>query len=318
MRLKFLFLLVVLGLIAGCAQFEKKDEGFRVVAAEALKYAKLSVDQIGQNNDQSIHQGQVDGLEFFAPATFSRSIYYRDKVRKNIQGNQNRREIIRESELLQKYLKESYDLKDTLTLELKEILQVNQFLKKLNAHVSYPKEFASFQERTADMIQQFEEDRTPAAFKDRGALLGDMQKLEAQVTIEIVLGPAKKVFDDMQERDLDEEAPLSLQKAKDVYAAGEAAIWQNCRDQETLDRAGSGALFWSTRARNLSEETRRLKGLKKDEFESVVLEAESRLHAIGKALGVEDLRNLPLNEQGRALVQKIGTQIATDASAPPK
>jgi hypothetical protein len=294
-------------LLAGCASFEKRDQGFRVAPVDALRYSNMSLAEIGAENDQIMQQGKDDGLEFFAPETFQRSIYYWDKVRKNIQLGQNRGEVIRDSELAKKYVDEAYSLKNILSGELQDMLEVSEFLKKLNAHQTYQKEFNGFQKRIVEMIRLYEKEPNPSAFSDRSSLLSDMERLEAQVTVEIILGPAKKIFDDMEALGLTKEAPLSLKKGNEVYVACEASIWENCRDQENLTRVGAESLFWANRARVVAEETRKLKSIKKDQFESVVLEEENRLHEIATALEAGDFRNLTLQEQAASIIQAINS-----------
>jgi hypothetical protein len=302
-------------LVVGCSSIEKKDANFRVVETDVIKYAELNVEDIANDNAQSIKKGEEDGLGFFAPETFKRAIYYGDKVNKNIQKGQSRAEIIRESELLKKYLNESYALKETLSLELQDILEVNNFLRKLNAHATYKKNYAAFQKRIADIIEKYEEKRDQDALKDRNPLLADMQKLEAQATIDIVLAPARNIFADMKERSLDKIAPASLMQAQEVYSSSEASIWKDCRNQENLAEVGTKSVFWAKRARNISEETLRLKELKKDDFEKIVFDAEQRLYSIDHALGTEDFRDLSLNDHAAALVREAKKRISAGASA---
>jgi len=315
MRIYLFVLLAMMFLVVGCSSIEKKDANFRVVEKDAIKYAELNLKDIANDNEQSIKKGEEDGLNFFAPETFKRTIYYRDKVNKNIQKGQNRAEIIRESELLKKYLNESYSLKETLSLELKDILEVNNFLRKLNAHATYKKDYDTFQKRIANIIEKYEEKPDQDAFKDRNPLLADMQKIEAQATIDIVLAPARNIFADMKERSLDKTAPASLIQAQDIYRSSEASIWKDCRNQENLIRVGTKSLFWAKRAKHISEETLRLKELKKDDFEAVVLDAEKRLYSIDTALGTEDFRDRSLNEHAAALVREAKKRINADAGA---
>jgi hypothetical protein len=317
MRLYPFVLLAMMFLVASCSSIEKKDANFRVVETDAVKYAEMNLKDIANANEQSIKKGEEDGLNFFAPETFKQAIYYRDKVNKTIQKGQSRAEIIRESELVKKYLNESYALKETLSLELKDILEVNDFLRKLNANQTYKKDYDAFQKRIADLIEKYEEKRNPDALKDRNLLLADMQKIEAQATIDIILAPARNILADMKEKSLDKAAPSSLIQAQDIYSSSEAAIRKDCRNQENLTKVGTKSLFWAKRARNISEETLRLKELKKDDFEAVVLDAEKRLYSIDLALGTEDFRDRSLNDHAAALVKEAKKRPTADASAAP-
>jgi len=318
MRIQLLVLLVLLTLaclFTGCSSIEKKDAGFKVGAVDVVKYAKQDLQKIEADNAESISKGEEDQLPFFAPETFKIAKYYQEKVGKNIKDQQNRTEIIRESELMKKYLEDSYALKDTLSLELKDILEVNQYLRKLNVPETHRKQFNKFQERISEMIVAYEKKQDQKAFGDRQALLAEMQNLEASATIEIVLGPAKKVLDDMVENDLDEEAPVSMAKAREIYKNSEASIWQNCRDRENLEKVGATSLFWATRALNIGKETLRLKDMDEDDFENIVLDEEKRLYTIGQALAAKDCRDLPLEEQTSGLV-KMAASLAGGENAP--
>lgn len=318
MRLYLFVLLVMMFLLAGCSSIEKKDANFRVVETDVVKYAELNLKDIANANEQSIKKGEEDGLNFFAPETFKQANYYRDKVNKNIQKGQSRAEIIRESELVKKYLNESYALKETLSLELKDILEVNDFLRKLNANQTYKKDYDAFQKRIADIIEKYEEKRNPDALKDRNPLLADMQKIEAQATIDIILAPARNILADMKVKSLDKAAPASLIQAQDIYSSSEAAIRKDCRNQENLTQVGTKSLFWAKRAQNIGEETLRLKELKKDDFEAVVLDAEKRLYSIDVALGTEDFRDRSLNDHAAALVKAAKKRPSADAGAAPQ
>ncbi len=221
-------------------------------------------------------------------------------------------------------------------------------LEEYNAPRLLPREYEKVIGGLSGLIEKVEHEQPENIDNEKEALLRSMLDLVIKTVQEGALRESQLINDDSKVKNADKQAPVTYAEALRVYQDAKSRIATAYRDKELVQRLGAQATFAARHAQQINERVAMLQARLKISpagetivggamasasnngapanaqldgkpavperltLEKVVLQEEDRLLAISNAMGLKDMRDLPLEKQAEAI-----KHAATDAANQP-
>ncbi|WP_120511153.1 hypothetical protein [Photobacterium salinisoli] len=192
-----------------------------------------------------------------------------------------------------------------------------QYLDSLDAKQYYRSEYTRLHRLYASLFTLVEDDELSDAREEQDEFLLRSHSLEVKTIKKIYIAPLEAMMIELRRQDVNDYAPNSYAQIEQRIEAGKALIERTPRDFDAIQQAASAVQFELAHAQHISLEVQRLRDLSKDDYESYILDFENKLLRISKALKEEDLRDQPIQEQARLIIDGAINAREARVSRPP-
>ncbi|PSW08168.1 hypothetical protein C9J01_24615 [Photobacterium rosenbergii] len=193
---------------------------------------------------------------------------------------------------------------------LDEAFSYRAQLQSLNVNKYYPKSNERLESQLKTLVNYIADDRAERATSGQPDLVSKQRALEVKTVTRIYLSEAKKELARLKNSNTALHAPDTLAVASTRITAAEAFIGAEPRAYGKIEEKSADAEFALKHAEHIADVVQKLKALPEKDYERHVLAFEKLLVNISKALGSDDLRDNPINQQGKLLVSLIEEQKA--------
>lgn len=193
---------------------------------------------------------------------------------------------------------------------LDEAFSYRAQLDYLDVNKYYPKSNARLETQLKTLVNFIADDRTERATSGQPDLVSRQRALEVKTVTRIYLSDAQKELARLKTSNTALHAPDTLAVAATRVTAAEAFIGAEPRSINKIEDKAAEAMFSLKHAEHIADVVQKLKVLPEKDYERHVLTFEKLLVNISKALGSDDLRDNPINQQGKLLVSLIEDQKA--------
>ncbi|PSU32536.1 hypothetical protein [Photobacterium lutimaris] len=193
---------------------------------------------------------------------------------------------------------------------LDEAFSYRAQLDYLDVNKYYPKSNARLETQLKSLVNFIADDRTERATSGQPDLVSRQRALEVKTVTRIYLSDAQKELARLKTSNTALHAPDTLAVAATRVTAAEAFIGAEPRSINKIEDKAAEAMFSLKHAEHIADVVQKLKVLPEKDYERHVLTFEKLLVNISKALGSDDLRDNPINQQGKLLVSLIEDQKA--------
>lgn len=200
-------------------------------------------------------------------------------------------------------------LKATSLSTLSEAFDYHAQLKKIDAEKYFPSTVKELNTELKKLVDQIADEKTGDAIAAQPALVANQRALEVKTVSKIYLADAQKELDRLIKSDISQHAPKSLSQVSASLNATMAFIAADPRAIEAIKEKADAVLFSVKRAERISLTVKKLKALSSKDYEDFVTGYEKILFEISYTLGTEDKRDLSFEQQGKALVTFINTEM---------
>lgn len=200
-------------------------------------------------------------------------------------------------------------LKATSLSTLSEAFDYHAQLKKIDAEKYFPSTVKELNTELKKLVDQIADEKTGDAIAAQPALVANQRALEVKTVSKIYLADAQKELDRLIKSDISQHAPKSLSQVSASLNATMAFIAADPRAIDAIKEKADAVLFSVKRAERISLTVKKLKALSSKDYEDFVTGYEKILFEISYTLGTEDKRDLSFEQQGKALVTFINTEM---------
>lgn len=197
---------------------------------------------------------------------------------------------------------------DALAL-LEEAFSYRDQLTEIDAAKYYPNTAKQLDQNLKSLVNYIASDNPDKAVNAQPELVRKQRALEVRTVTVIYLSDAQKELKRLKTAKIGMHAPETLAQAAAAVKAAETFIAAEPRaTSQIIDKADEAA-FALKHAQQIANVVKKLKAMPEKDYERYVLSYEKILLNITLALGSEDLRDQPITQQGKKLVEHIKTNM---------
>lgn len=305
------FLLPVLGglftlLLGGCAT--NVGSSVAVSDSQVAKYSTLSVSEARDELEKRLADAREANMTFLAPDYYREAMAILTETKKASEKTP-KDQVIQSITKADAILDKGQTMMAIVQDRLSNPLAMKAQLEKDGVEKVYPWEYQKSVEALSGLIEDVELGKTDKLDKESAALLAKMQALDVKTIQYNTLHASNVINEDTLSKDGEKQAKATLTEAQRVYRDAENRIALTPHDEVLVKRAGADALFAALHARYVNERVMALQVKVKDALEPIALEEEKRLLGISTALGQNDLRDHPLDQQAEEIANFAGDVI---------
>ena len=202
------------------------------------------------------------------------------------------------------YLDQALLIKQSAEIVLAESFEQNKVLKELGAEKLYGREFHEAQGRLSDLVELVADGKQEKAQIKQASLLPLLFSLEIKVVKDKELGELRKRLVTLRKAQINTIAPISYEKTIGLAQSAESMISTDPKDIDAIRKSVALAIFDAKHTQNIAIEVKRLRAMKKGDYEDYILDFENKLDSVSQVLKGVDLRDEVLSEQTTRLVSQ--------------
>ena len=199
--------------------------------------------------------------------------------------------------VMEKNLAELEYLKRVADDVLEPAITLLDYLNSIDARSYYRSEYVRLTRFYAKLFRLVEDDELADAREEQEEFLERARSLEVRTIKKIHISPLADILAELRRNDVKYYAPLSYARAKSEIEAGKGLIERSPRAFSDIKQAVAEIKFELAHAKHIALEVQGLRDRSKDEYESYILDIETKLLQISMALNDSDLRDQPLKDQ---------------------
>lgn len=335
--------LLFAALLAGCAT--PVSNKIQPSAAHVAKYNDLTDINVVATLEKNVKDAQAAGMPFLAPHYYKEAAQVLSECQSQL-GNKPHEELVKNAAKGEAILEKGRAVMDIVKYRFGPELEVKARLDAINTAKLLPRDYEKVMGDLSRMIEGVEREQPGNIDKEKEALLKAMQDLEVHAVQENALHEAEAINAASKKNNAEKQAPLTYAEALRIYQEAKTQIAAAPHDDALVHRQGAQALFAARHASQVNERVAvllsqlnisssggagvSLAGVagggggavgmqvgagaataEKPTVEKIILQEEDRLLAISSAMGLKDLRDLPLDKQvaeiKRAAVELAGS-----------
>ncbi len=343
--------LVFAALLAGCAT--PVSTNVQPSAAHVAKYNELSDINVVATLEKNVNDARAADMPFLAPHYFKEATQVLSECQSQL-GNKPHEVLVKNAARGEAILEKGRAVMSIVKYRFAQELEIKVRLDALGTPKLLPKDYDKVIGNLSRLIEGVEREQPDNIDKEKDALLKAMQDLEVRAVQEGALHEADTINAASKKNNAEKQAPLTYAEALRTYQEAKKQIAAAPHDDKLVQRQGAQALFAARHASEVNERVATLQaqlnltssggtGLsvagaaggggsavgvsvgggatraEKLSLEKIVLQEEDRLLAISTALGLRDLRDLPLDKQVEEIRRAAAEQARqgkTAAAAP--
>ncbi len=340
-------LLAILALgLAGCAT--PVSTNIKPSSANIAKYNDLSDLAVVAALEKNLGEAKAANMPFLAPHYFQEASQVLSECQSGL-GNKPKDVLVATAAKGDAILEKGRAVMTIVQYRFAKELELKSQLDARNTAKLLPKEYDKVIGNLSGLIEKVEREQPGNLDKDKEALLKAMQDLEIKAVQEGALRESENINADSKKKNAEAQAPATYAEALRVYQDAKKQIAAAPHDDKLVQRLGEQALFAARHAQQVNDRVALLQAqlkvtgggggaslsgmsggvagtqlgmqvgggsaaVEKATLEKVVLDEDDRLHAISAAMGLKDLRDLPLEKQ----VEEIKRAAGESARGPKK
>ena len=342
-RIRGINVLIVL-FLAGCAT--PVSTNIKPSAANVAKYNDLSDLNVVATLEKNVNDAKSANMPFLAPNYFREASQILSECQSSL-GNKPKEVLVSNAAKGDAILEKGRAVMAIVQYRFAKELEYKAQLEEHKAPKLLPKEYEKVIGDLSGLIEKVEREQPENIDKEKEALLKAMLDLVIKSVQEGALHESELINADSKLKNADKQAPVTYAEALRVYQESKSRIAAAHHDKALVQRLGEQAMFAARHAQQVNERVALLQaqlkvsavggasvggavvggnigaqvsaqsegkpaGTERVTVEKIVLQEEDRLLAISTALGLKDLRDLPLEKQVEAI-----KRAATDAANQP-
>ncbi|HEY5993891.1 MAG TPA: hypothetical protein VIU46_04735 [Gallionellaceae bacterium] len=340
--------LIFTALLAGCAT--PVSTNIQPSAANVAKYSDLSDINVVAALEKNVKDAKASDMPFLAPNYYKEAAQVLSECQGQL-GNTPRDVLVKNAARGDAILEKGRAVMAIVKYRFAPELEVKARIDALNTAKLLPKDYENVTRDLSRMIEGVEREQPGNIDREKEALLKRMQDLEVRAVQEGALHEAEAVNAASKKNNAEKQAPVTFAEAQRIYQEAQKQIAAAHHDEKLVQRQGAQALFAARHAQQVNERVAALQsqlnfsssggtgvslagaagggggalgvsvggggqaGVEKTTLEKIVLQEEDRLLAISTALGMRDLRDLPLDKQVVEIKRTAGEMAGTSKGA---
>ena len=282
------------------------------------KYANLTPSEALKITTEHFDKATSEQYEYFSPSNWQHASNALLEAQKLAGKNADDPQILKNIYLVDRRLESAKYIKSSVQKQYSDLFAARRILNDNHVHKSYPKENEKTEIELTRLIRDFE-DLTLGNNKENVSqrsieinahtLMNNMQALNIRVVKFNYLQQGKQDLATLEGLDAKNIIPRTYNEAVDALAKANQYIEQNVHDKSGITQVSEAFDFAVDHASHVIKAVIELSQKDIKQLEDVVLTNEQNLYVIGRALGSNDVRNLPLAEQSQAIVVKANNML---------
>jgi hypothetical protein len=314
-------------LLAGCAT--PVSTNIQPTAASLAKYGDMTDINIVAALEKNVNDAKAADMPFLAPNYFKEASQILSESKTQL-GNRPKEVLAKNAARADAILEKGRAVMAIVKYRFAQELEIKARLDALNTQKLLPAEYKAAMEKFSSLIAQVEREQPGNLDKDMEALVKTLQELEVRAVQEGALREAETINAASKKNNAEKQAPLTFAEAQRVFLDAKKQIAAAPHDEKLVQRLGTQALFAARHAQQVNARVALLseqlnvsssggagvsiaggggnamagvqvgggsRQVERATLEKIVLLEEDRLLAISTALGLKDLRDLPLDKQ---------------------
>lgn len=314
--------------LAGCAA--PVSTNIKVSEANVAKFNDLSDLSVVATLEKNVEEARKSGMPLLAPNYFREA----EQTLKECQGglgNKAKEVLVNGAAKGDAILEKGRAVMGIVQYRFAKELEYKAQLDEHNAAKLLPREYDKVIGELSGLIEKVEREQPDNIDAKKEALQKSMLDLVILAVQEGALRESEKINVETESDNAERQAPLTYAEALRVYQSAKDQIAAAHHDKALVQRLGAEALFAAHHAQQVNERVALLQtqlrvnssgslssgvamnagataqagvqieskpaAMDKVSVEMIVLQEEERLLGIAKALGLKDLRDLPLDKQ---------------------
>lgn len=316
--------------LAGCAA--PVSTNIKVSEANVAKFNDLSELSVVATLEKNVEEARKSGMPLLAPNYFREA----EQTLKECQGglgNKPKEVLVNGAAMGDAILEKGRAVMGIVQYRFAKELEYKAQLDEHNAAKLLPKEYDRVIGELSGLIEKVEREQPDNIDAKKEGLQKSMLDLVIKAVQEGALRESETINVETESDNAERQAPLTYAEALRVYQSAKDQIAAAHHDKALVQRLGAEALFAARHAQQVNERVALLQtqlrvnssgslssgvamnagattqaqagvqienkpaAMDKVSVEMIVLQEEERLLGIAKALGLKDLRDLPLDKQ---------------------
>ncbi len=207
--------------------------------------------------------------------------------------------------IVEKTFGELEELKKLADEVLEPAITQMAYLNSIHARDYYRSEHVRLMRFYAKLFRLVEEDELSDATEEQDEFLERAHSLEIRTIKKTYIEPLENALRKLRSNDVKYYAPLSYARVESKIASGKMLIERSPRTFEKIEQQVIETNFELAHAEHIALEVQALRDRSRDEYESFMLDIETKLLNISQALSDKDLRDKPLKEQAALITQEV-------------
>ncbi len=334
-------------LLAGCAT--SVSHNVKPSAAQVAKYNELSALDVVATLEKNVNEAKSANMPFLAPHYYRDAAKILSECQSGL-GSKSKEILVNNAAKAEAILEKGRSLSSVVQYRFAKELEYKTQLEEHNAPKLLSKEYEKVIGEFSRLIEKVEREQADSIDKDKDALQKTMLDLVIKAVQENALHDSEAINLESKKKNADKQAPITYNEALRVFQDARSKIAAAHHDKALVQRLSAEALFAAHHAQQVNERvtllqtqlnishpsnvgvgigvgsgsgsglqlglglgvSTKLAPVDKVTVEQVVLHEENHLLAISGALGLKDLRDLPLDQQ----VEEIKRAAASAARQP--
>jgi hypothetical protein len=328
--------------LAGCAT--SVSTNIKPTSANVAKYNELSALDVVTTLEKNVNEAKSANMPFLAPNYFREAVQILNECQSAL-SSKPKEVVVNNAAKGDAILEKGRSVMGIVKYRFaKELVLKDQ----LDAHLAptlVPNEYESAIGELSRLIEKVEREQPDNIDKEKDTLIQKMSDLVIKAVQVGALHESETINEESKNNNAERLAPLTYSEALRVYQDSKSGIAAAYYDQALVKRLGEAALFAARHARHINDRVALLHSqlkisaagntsagraisssgtqvgtqtegkspdTEKITVEKIVLQEEDRLRNISSALGLKDLRDLPLEKQTEEI-----RRAAADAASQP-
>jgi hypothetical protein len=328
--------------LAGCAT--SVSTNIKPTSESVAKYNELSALDVVTTLEKNVNEAKSANMPFLAPNYFREAVQILNECRSAL-SSKPKEVVVNNAAKGDAILEKGRSVMGIVKYRFAKELVLKDHLDAYLAPTLVPKEYESAIGELTRLIEKVEREQPDNIDKEKDTLIQKMSDLVIKAVQVGALHESETINEESKNNNAEKQAPLTYSEALRVYQNSKSGIAAAYSDQELVKRLGEAALFAARHARHVNDRVSLLQSqlkvsatgnasasggmsssgspagtqadgkspiMEKITVEKIVLLEEDRLRTVSTALGLKDLRDLPLEKQ----VEEIRRAAADAANQP--
>ncbi|MGF1759400.1 hypothetical protein L4D76_15955 [Photobacterium sagamiensis] len=207
------------------------------------------------------------------------------------------------------YIQKANAIRSEALTVLEDAFSYRKQLDSIEALKYYPTTAKQLEQQLKKLVNYVASDNTENAIKYQPDLVRKQRALEVKTVTKIYLSDSQKELKRQKTAGISRHAPETLRHAEATLKAAEAFINAEPRAISRITDKAEEARFALAHSLQIATAVKKLKAMPESDYERHIVSYEKILLQVSVALGSGDLRDQPISQQGKHLVNHIRTNL---------
>ncbi len=327
--------------LAGCAT--PVSTNIKASPAHVAKYSEKSELDVVATLEKNLNDARAANMPFLAPHYFQEAAQVLSECQSQL-GTKPREVLVSTAAKGDAILEKGRAVMAIVRYRFAKELELKSQIDAHGAAKLLPKDYERVMRDFSGLIEKVEREQPASIGKDKEGLQKNLLDLLIKAVQEGALHDAEAINADSKKKNAEKQAPLTYAEALKAYQDAKGQIAAGYQDEKLVQRLGAQALFAARHAQQVNDRVALLQAQlnfsasavgsgvsmgaaaggvtgaqvgvqmgggrsaapERLSLEKVVLQEEDRLQSIATAMGLKDLRDLPLDKQVEEIKRAAG------------